>query len=121
MVIICVLGSYVDDFYDYSQTKSPRCSTLVPQPLSVYLYRQRMRSVGVFFVRPARCSTPVPQPLSVMNNVKAWNLNRFMVGGGVADVRGLVKGVVHRHFKVGEPWCALRSFVWLMTFGGKKL
>jgi len=27
MVIICVLGSYVDGFYGYSQAKPPRCST----------------------------------------------------------------------------------------------
>jgi len=107
MVIICVLRSYVDEFYGYSQAKPPRCSKPVPQPLLVYLYLQRMRSVGVFFVRPARCSTPVPQPLSVMNSVKAWNLNRFVVGGGVENVRGLVKGVLHRHFIVGDPWCAL--------------
>jgi len=38
------------------------------------------------------CSTPVPQPLSVMNNVKAWNLNRFVRGEGVADVKGLSEG-----------------------------
>jgi len=107
MVIICVLGSYVNGFYGYSQAKLPRCSTPVPQSLPVYLYRQRMRSIGVFFVRPARCSTPVPQPLSVINSVKALNLNRFVVGGGVADVRGLFKGVLRRHFKVGDPWCAL--------------
>jgi len=40
----------------------------------------------VCLARPARCSTPVPQPLSVMNNVNAWNLNRFVTGEGVADV-----------------------------------
>jgi len=28
MVIICVLGSYVDGFYDYSQAKPSRCSTI---------------------------------------------------------------------------------------------
>jgi len=63
--------------------------------------------VLVCFVRPARCSTPVPQPLSVMNNVKAWNLNRFVTSEGVANVRGLVKWVLRHHFKVGDPWCAL--------------
>ena len=47
----------------------------------------------VCFVGSARCSTPVPQPLSVMNNVKAWNLNRFVGGEGVASRRGLVRRV----------------------------
>jgi len=28
MVIICVLGSYVDGLYGYSQAKPPRCSTI---------------------------------------------------------------------------------------------
>jgi len=28
MVIICVLGSYVDGFYGYSQAKASRCSTI---------------------------------------------------------------------------------------------
>jgi len=63
--------------------------------------------VLVCFVRPARCSTPVSEPLSVLNSVKAWNLNRFVAGEGVADVKGLVKGVLRRPFKVGDPWCAL--------------
>jgi len=53
------------------------------------------------------CSTPVPQPLSVMNNVKAWNLNRFVRGEGVADVKGLIRGVWHRHFDVRDFSCAL--------------
>jgi len=43
----------------------------------------------------------------VMNNVNAWNLNRFVVGERVADVRGVVKGVLRCHFKVGDPWYAL--------------
>ena len=30
--------------------------------------------------RLARCGTPVPQPLNVMNNVKAKNVKRFVVG-----------------------------------------
>jgi len=37
MVIICVLGNYVDESYGYSRSKLPRCSTRVPQPLSMYL------------------------------------------------------------------------------------
>ena len=61
----------------------------------------------VCFVRSPRCSTLVPQPLSVMNNVKAYNLNRFVAGEGVANVRGLVKGVLCRHFEFGDLWCAL--------------
>ena len=57
--------------------------------------------------RPARYGTSVPQPLSVMNNVKAWNLNRFVAGEGVADVRGLIEGILRRYFEVGDSWCAL--------------
>jgi len=49
--------------------------------------------VLVCFVGPTRCSTPVPQPLSVMNSFKAWNLNRFVGGDGVANVKGLVRRV----------------------------
>jgi len=45
----------------------------------------------VCLARPARCGTSVPQPLSVMNCVKAWNLNRFVAGEGVVDVRGLIE------------------------------
>jgi len=48
-----------------------------------------------------------PHPLSVMNNIKAWNLNRFVVGEGVADARGLIERTLHRYFKVGDSWCAL--------------
>ena len=54
-------------------------------------------------VRPPRCSTPVPQPLSVMNSIKAWNLNRFVGGEGVTDVRGLLR----RHFDVCDFSCTL--------------
>jgi len=63
--------------------------------------------VLVYFFRPPRCSTPVPQPLSVMNIVKAWNLNRFVGGEGVADIRGLIRGVLRRHFDVCVFSCAL--------------
>ena len=53
IVIICVLGGYVDRFYCY------------------------------YLSRPARCGTPVPQPLNVMNIVKAKKVKRFVVGEGV--------------------------------------
>jgi len=52
----------------------------------------------VCLARPARCGTPVPQPLSGINNVKAWYLNRFVAGERVADVRGLIEGVLRCHF-----------------------
>jgi len=29
MMTICVLGGFVDGFYDYSQAKPPRCSTFI--------------------------------------------------------------------------------------------
>jgi len=62
---------------------------------------------GSVFCWPTRCSSPVPHPLSVVNSVKAWNLNRFMGGEGVADVRGLIRGVWRRHFVVCDFSCAL--------------
>ena len=56
IIIICVLGDYVDELYGYN------------------------------LARPARCGTPVPQPLNVMNNVKAKNVKRFVAGEGVSEV-----------------------------------
>jgi len=55
------------------------------------IYSGKGWEVLVCCVRPPRCSIPVPQPLSVMNSVKAWNINRFVGGGGVANVRGLLR------------------------------
>jgi len=43
----------------------------------------------------------------MINNVKAWDLNRFVAGEGVTDVRGLIEGILHRYFEVGDSWCAL--------------
>ena len=48
-------------------------------------------------------------------------MNRFVAGERLADVRGLIKGVLRRHFKVGNLWCALGRFTWLVTFDGKEL
>jgi len=52
----------------------------------------------VYLARPARCDTPVPQPLSARNSIKAWYLNRFGAGEGMADFICLIEGFLHRPF-----------------------
>jgi len=50
MVIICVIGSYVDGSCGYSRARPPRCSTPIP-PAFVGVSiaaKDEMRSVGVF-------------------------------------------------------------------------
>jgi len=56
VIIICVLGGYVDELYGYN------------------------------LARPARCGTPISQPLTVMNNVKGKDVKRCAVGERVSEV-----------------------------------
>jgi len=80
---------------------------VVHQSHSLCRYSYSGKGREVCLARLARCGTPIPHLLSVTNIVQAWNLNKFVAGEGVADVRGLIERILRRYFEVGDAWCVL--------------